>query len=499
MTGIEYSIKFKCIRILIIFITGVFSGCSDMLGSYNISELSAKSSSQMSQIYSRMMVNNNESYTYSRNAVIQLNITSASEMQFSDDGTIWTAWEPYSGSKTWTLKLGTGAKTIQAKIKKTDNSIITLSDDIVFCERLIASDGVVNDISESRKEGYGENLVFSSDGKILAAGHEKDMLGLGHYTGSVYIYRWNIPVETWIESKIIAADNVNCRSFGRNISLSADGLTIAVSDQNNISGSSVYIFKWDGSAWNQVQKIIQPHFSIALSGNGNTLVIGDSGYNPHNHPPDTQMFSDGAIWIYEYNGSTYNGVRYSSPTGDQANGYFVAISSDSNTVISIPVITTSVTMFVYKRNGSSWDVTQFHPAGIDGMFTYTPRISSDGTKVLTGGDVFIRYMTWDGSSWTHTQLNPSDESTGFNPYTISSNYNSTKVISGEYAFNHFHLFSFDGTSWTSTKFNTPDVYDGNEYFGSYSAVSDSGVYAVSSSRHKRGDGQYIGEIFIYRE
>ncbi len=486
-----------------------FISCSDMMNNYSIKDILTNT---VPPTYTSMMINNNDTYTYLRNATIQLNVTDAAQMQFSDDsGTTWTSWEPYSDSKSWKLKLGTSTKTVQGRFRKSDNSIISLSDDIVFCERLIASDGVTNKYDSNMHEGYGGMFSISSDGKIIATGQPWDTLGLGHYTGSVYIYTWNALTETWVESKINAADTNNCRSFGSGIALSSDGLTLAVSDYNNISGKSIYIFKWTGIAWNQIQKIIVPHiwYRLSLSGNGNTLVIGDPRDNTHLHPPLSFNFADGAIYIYEYNGGVYNGTKYTPPIGDLTNGVYVAISNDGNTAISIPAHNTGgVTMFIHRRNGLSWDTSMYYVGGGDELYTNTPKISSDGIKVLTGvsgyhvGDLtFIRYMTWNGSNWNHTPLNPSDEiSTSF-ARNINSNNSCTKFIAGEYAsgLNHFHLFNYDGALWTSIKYNTPDVYEISERFGTNSAMSDSGVFAVSTTFHTRADGEYIGEIFIYRE
>ena len=482
-----------------------FICCSDMMNNYSIKDILTNT---VPPAYTSMMINNNDSYTYSRNATVQLNVTDAAQMQFSDDsGTTWTSWEPYSNSKSWKLKLGTSTKIVQGRFRKSDTSIISLSDDIVFCERLIASDGVINKISDFRKEGYGSSLSLSSDGKILAAGHEADMLGLGHYTGSVYIYTWNTVTETWSESKITAADINTCSSFGRNVTLSADGITLAVSDPNNTeySGGAVYIFKWNGAAWNQIQKIgftinsihRAEYLPVALSGNGNSLVIGNNRDNWHTNPPATNVHYDGAIYIYDYNSINYNGNKHIPITGDLNNGIGVSISQDGNTIISTPHITFQ-TMFIYRRNGLNWDATEYHASALDAMFTFTPKISSDGSIVLTGGESFIRNISWDGSNWNHASLYPSDENLVHHYRKISSNNSCTKFVATEEYYSDFHLFNYNGSSWTSKKYESPDG-NSDDRFPNTSAMSDTLVFAVSNSHHLRADGEYIGEIFIYRE
>jgi len=58
----------------------------------------------------------------------------ATEMRFSNDGTNWSAWEPYSANKIWTLSEGEGTKTVYAEIKNGGGTVLSASDDIIFQE-----------------------------------------------------------------------------------------------------------------------------------------------------------------------------------------------------------------------------------------------------------------------------------------------------------------------------------------------------------------------------
>ncbi len=50
-------------------------------------------------------------------AVTATDINGVAEMQFSNDGTTWSAPEPYTATKTWTLSSGDGLKTVYGKFK----------------------------------------------------------------------------------------------------------------------------------------------------------------------------------------------------------------------------------------------------------------------------------------------------------------------------------------------------------------------------------------------
>lgn len=59
----------------------------------------------------------------------------ATEMRFSNDGTNWSAWEPYSANKTWTLSEGEGTQTVYAEIKNGEGTVLPYTnDEIIFQE-----------------------------------------------------------------------------------------------------------------------------------------------------------------------------------------------------------------------------------------------------------------------------------------------------------------------------------------------------------------------------
>jgi hypothetical protein len=53
-------------------------------------------------------------------------------MCFSNDGTNWTAWEPYATSKSWTLTSGDGTKTVYVKFKDSAGNTSVYSDNIIL-------------------------------------------------------------------------------------------------------------------------------------------------------------------------------------------------------------------------------------------------------------------------------------------------------------------------------------------------------------------------------
>jgi hypothetical protein len=55
------------------------------------------------------------------------------EMSFSNDGTVWSSWEPYATTKAWVLAGGAGSKTVRVRFRdNAGNSSATAQDTIAF-------------------------------------------------------------------------------------------------------------------------------------------------------------------------------------------------------------------------------------------------------------------------------------------------------------------------------------------------------------------------------
>jgi uncharacterized protein YkwD len=82
-----------------------------------------------------VVINRETHFTFSRTVSLYVYGQGwATEMRFSNDGTNWSAWEPYSANKTWTLSEGEGSKTVYAEIKNGGGTVLSASDDVTFQE-----------------------------------------------------------------------------------------------------------------------------------------------------------------------------------------------------------------------------------------------------------------------------------------------------------------------------------------------------------------------------
>jgi len=118
-----------------------------------------------------------------------------------------------------------------------------------------------------------------------------------------------ISAQTWIQKGIDLDGVAENDKFGRSVSLSADGNTVAIGGSANAGNESfsghASIFEWNGSEWLQKGSDIEGEadvdlsgHSVSLSADGNIIAIGailnDDGGE-----------SSGHVRIYEWNDSNW--------------------------------------------------------------------------------------------------------------------------------------------------------------------------------------------------
>ena len=242
---------------------------------------------------------------------------------------------------------------------------------------------------------FGASVSLSHDGYTMAVGAQSNnssATGINgnqntsgaNTSGAVYIYTRS--GTSWSQQAFIKASNTGFGDFfGRSVSLSDDGNTLAVGapqedsnatgingDQTNNSVSfagAVYAFTRSGSTWSQQAYIKASntaradHFgnAVSLSGDGNTLAVGafyeDSNVTGINGiQSDISGNNQGAVYTFFRTGTNWLQQAYikASDAGTHTHenfGYSVSLSVDGNTLaVSNPMFK----LYVFIRSGSSW-------------------------------------------------------------------------------------------------------------------------------------------------
>jgi len=196
-------------------------------------------------------------------------------------------------------------------------------------------------------------------------------------------------------NKLTGSGNVSPSQQGYSVAVSADGNTAAVgAPSDNSSAGAVWVFVRSGTTWTQQgNKLVgngtigtaSQGISVALSADGNTVLIGGPYDNSH----------VGAAWVFTRSGSSWtqqdNKLVGNGAVGTAWQGTSVALSADGNTaLVGGPQDSSGVgAVWVFTRLGSSW--TQQGNKLVGTGFTFSPAegatvaLSSDGSTALIGG------------------------------------------------------------------------------------------------------------------
>ena len=200
---------------------------------------------------------------------------------------------------------------------------------------------------------------------------------------------------------------------GTSVALSADGDTAIVGGPfewtSGTATGATWVFTRSGGLWSQqgsklvgtaaATANISQGFSVSLSADGNTALVGGSG--PNHRYGDTLVFTrSGGVW-------TQQDELYGTGTlGGSSQGYSVALSADGNTAIAGGPGDSvgSGATWVFTRSNGVWTqqgdkligtgTARRWPQG------YSVALSADGNTAIVGGPDDDNYI---GAAWVFTR------------------------------------------------------------------------------------------------
>lgn len=236
---------------------------------------------------------------------------------------------------------------------------------------------------------FGTSVALSSDGNTALIGKPTG-LGAG---GAVVFTRSG---GTWTEQAAFTYSGaVAIDRFGTAVALSSDGNTAILGAQNDdtVAGAnagSAVVFTRSGVTWTQEAFLTDSSgaandlfgYSVALSSDGNTAVIGAPAYNS----------SEGCIVVFTRSGITWtqqSRLRDSSPSYQTRIGTSVDISSDGNTLISggNQYLNATGLAIIWTYSGSSWTQQQKITRSNGAIYDYfgsSVNLSASGNIAIVG-------------------------------------------------------------------------------------------------------------------
>ena len=272
------------------------------------------------------------------------------------------------------------------------------------------------------RSGQGSSVALSADGNTAIVGAPGD----NQSVGAAWI--WTRSVGVWFQQgpKLLIPALAAFTQFGSSVCLSSDGNTAVIGGINDDKGvGAAWIWTRNGESWSvQGSKLVGSGFvnspvirsvhqgsSVALSADGNTLVVGGANDN----------FGAGAIWIWTKSSSgwTQQGEKLAGAVAPDALAYqgtSVAVSADGNIVVAGGNydLDQAGASWVWVRSAGVWSQqsTKLLGSGVDGPRAQqgaSVSLSADGNTAIIGGPLDNGQVgaawVWNrsGSVWTQPQ------------------------------------------------------------------------------------------------
>ena len=307
---------------------------------------------------------------------------------------------------------------------------------------------------------------------------------------------------------------------------SATGINGDQDDNSSNWSGAVYLFRYDGTDWNQQAYIkasnTEPDSSItleqdrfggtvALSADGNTLAVGaiyeESGATGVNgDQADNSASAAGAVYIFRFDGTDWSQQAYVKASNTERSdlfGHAVELSSDGNTLaVGVNREGSNATGINGDQNNNS-----AHRAGAVYVFRFNGTDWSQQAYVKAsnaeGGDNFgvAIALSRDGNTLAVGAFRESSGATGINGDQSDNSASEAGAV---------YLFGYDGTDWSQQAYVKASNAGENDVFGRAIALSaDGDMLAIgaggegSSSMGINGDqnddsAYSAGAVYTYR-
>jgi hypothetical protein len=288
-------------------------------------------------------------------------------------------------------------------------------------------------------------------------------------------------------------------AFGSALSISGDGLTLAISatgedsnatsingddsDNNGYSSGAVYVFTRAGAGWSQQAYIkaddsaVDDGFgtSISLNQDGTTLAVGAID-------EDTSANNAGSVYIFTRSGTTWSQEDTFQADDAGANQYFgIAVSlSDNGSTLAVGAATSSGSAYVFTRTNSAWTQQQK-------LVANNAQASDEfGNALSLSGDALSLAIGATGQEHNVTETPKRTATTSFN-------------------YGAAYIFTVEAGTWTQQAFikaSNPESYDQFGY--AISLNQDGTTLAVGaikedsdSTAQSNNDAVSAGAVYVY--
>ncbi len=322
------------------------------------------------------------------------------------------------------------------------------------------------------------------------------------------------------QQELLAGDRTSSDELGRSIAISGDRALVGAWRDGHVASlcGSAYVFRFDGEAWVQEQKLLPPDgasadfFGWAVDLDGVTAAIGAIS-------DDDAGDAAGSVYIFRFNGTKwqYEAELHASDAaaGDHFGGT-VALHGDTLLVgadLDDDNGTNSGSAYVFRREIGLWiEQQKLHPSTPSSYEHFGVHVDVDGDIAVVGayagpGQIFrgTAYVyRFDGLLW-------SEEARLWGSQSVSGDFFGASVaVAGDTILcgarwadigvidcGEAYLFEHDGRGWVEVQRLAEPNPGGSDGFGFNVALIE-GVALVGVPNRDRPVGSRAGHVRLYR-
>jgi flagellin-like hook-associated protein FlgL len=322
-------------------------------------------------------------------------------------------------------------------------------------------------IGDADDDEFGTSVTLSGDGLTMAIGGPFND-DSGSNSGHVQI--WRRVNDSWVFDTEIDGVGGSDKS-GSAISLSYDGSTLAIGAANNDDGPGsnsghVRVFRDNGATWQQLGSAILGEASGDLSGSAVSLSADGNTVAIGAPDNDDNGGNSGHVRVFENIAGTWTqvGIDIDGEATDDVSGSYVAISADASIV--------AVGAHANDSNGqNSGHVRIYQDNG--GTWTSIGEITGVAAADLAGAVS----LSSDGRTIA-VGARENDDGPGNN--------------SG-----HVRIFNYDGSSWNQVGDAILGSADSDHSGYSVALSGDGKTVAIGAKDHDDGANDNAGEVRVY--
>tara|TARA_R100000152_G_C6779803_1_gene211834 strand:- start:1369 stop:2931 length:1563 start_codon:yes stop_codon:yes gene_type:complete len=263
----------------------------------------------------------------------------------------------------------------------------------------------------------GSSVDLNNDGSILAVGNTTTSSN----TGSVNIYEWSGSAWSQKGSTILGESSNDGFGYSLCLNSAGDFIAIGgpYNDTPTANAGHIRVYQFSGGNWSQKGQELDGNSDAAGGLFGSSVSISDDGLTVAGSGPETgtgyvkvySFSSTHGIWLSK-------GSDISEGSSTDGFGYSIALDGDGNSIVVGSIYSDPTTgvdagkVRLFEWNGSSWvkNCTDIDGDGAGDRFGFCVSISSDSNHLAVGGPKYDNGSNYNAGhirTYSKTYLNPS--------------------------------------------------------------------------------------------